>query len=114
MKARYMNTIFTKHAIARLYNRGISQSDAWYVFQHPDGSLPGKAPGSRKFYKNYGEQRIEVVAKQNEKGEWVILSAWSKVKGAGKSLFPRKESLLERIVNKILTKLLPQSPKKKK
>ena len=99
MKARYMNAIFTKHAINRLYNQVITQSDAWYAFQHPDGSLPGKTPGSRKFYKNYRKQRIEVVAKQNEKGEWVILSCWSKLIGNGKPIF-RKESFLETIIKK--------------
>lgn len=104
MKTRYMDAIFTKHAINRLYNRGIAQSDAWYTFQHPDGSLPGKTPGSRKFYKNYGQQRIEVVAKQNEKGEWVILSCWSKLIGDGKPIF-RKETFLEKIIKKGLDKL---------
>ena len=109
-----MNAIFTKHAITRLYNRGISQSDAWYVFKHPDGSFPGKAPGSRKFYKDYGPQRIEVVAKQNEKGEWIILSAWSKVKGTGKPVFPYKESLLEKVIKNLFKKLFCKSQNKTK
>lgn len=104
MKTRYMNAIFTNHAINRLYNRGITQSDAWYTFQHPDGSLPGKTLGSRKFYKNYGKQRIEVIAKKNEKGEWVILSCWSKLIGDGKPIF-RKETFLEKIIKKGLDKL---------
>lgn len=105
MKTHYMGAIFTKHAINRLYNRGISQSDAWYTFQHPDGSLPGRAPGSKKFYKDYGKQRIEVVAKQNKQGEWVILSCWSKYKGDGKPIFARKEAFLERIIKKLLGKV---------
>ena len=105
MKARYMNAIFTKHAINRLYNHRIAQSDAWYAFQHPDGSLPGKTPGSKKFYKNYGQQKIEVIAKQNEKGEWIILSCWSKQIGDGRPIFPYKESFLERIIKKGLGKI---------
>jgi len=113
MKARYMNAIFTKHAINRLYNRRITQSDAWYTFQHPDGSLPGKTPGSRKFYKNYGKQRIEVVAKKNEKGEWVILSCWSKYIGDGKPIF-RKETFLERFIKKGLDKIGRLTQKKRK
>lgn len=95
-----MNIIFTKHAISRLHNRGITQSDAWYTFQHPDGSLPGKTPGSKKFYKNYGSQRIEVVAKQNKKGEWIILSCWAKQQGNNQPIV-KKESprpVLERII----------------
>lgn len=111
MKTRYLNAIFTKHAINRLYNRGITQSDAWYTFQHPDGSLPGKTPGSKKFFKNYGQQRIEVVAKQNEKGEWIILSCWSKMVGDGKPIFTRKEPILTRVIKKGLNKLFPQKGK---
>jgi len=104
MENKYLDVIFTNHAINRLYNRGITQSDAWYTFKHPDGILEGKIPGSKKFYKNYGGQRIEVVAKQNEKGEWVILSCWSSYVGNGKPLV-RKETFLEKIINKALNKL---------
>lgn len=105
MKTRYLNVIFTNHAINKLYNRGIAQSDAWYTFQHPDSSFPGKTLGSRKFYKNYENQRIEVVAKKNEKGEWIILSCWSKYIGDGKPIFVRKETFLEKIIKKGLDKL---------
>ena len=104
MKTRYLNAIFTNHAINRLYNRKITQGDAWYTFQHPDSSLPGKTPGSKKFFKSYGQQRIEVVAKQNEKGEWIILSCWSKLIGDGKSIFSQKESFLKKIIKKIINR----------
>ena len=114
MKTRYLNTIFTNHAINRLYNRGITQSDAWYTFQHPDGSLPGKIPGSSKFYKDYGQQRIEIIAKKNEKGEWVILSCWSRLVGNGRSLFSQEEPLLARIIKKGLEKIDRFVRKKKK
>lgn len=99
MKNRYLNVVFTKHVINRLYNRGISQSDAWQTFQHPDGSLPGKIPGSRKFYKKFGQKKIEIVAKKNEKGEWVILTGWIKHPG-GKY----KGNFLERLIMKGLRK----------
>jgi hypothetical protein len=105
MKPNYMGVIFTKHAINRLYNRGITQSDAWYTFKHPEGILEGKISGSKKFYKNYGNQKIEVVAKQNEKGEWIVLSCWSKYVGDGKPLV-RKQNFLEKIINKPLNKIL--------
>ncbi|HUV42396.1 MAG TPA: hypothetical protein VMY36_00600 [Patescibacteria group bacterium] len=111
MKKRYLNAIFTNHAINRLYNRKITQGDAWYTFQHPDGSLPGKTPGSKKFFKNYGQQRIEVVAKQNEKGEWIILSCWSKLMGDGRSIFTQEKSTLARIFKKGLNKLIRKKGK---
>jgi hypothetical protein len=91
MQTYYGNAIFTNHAIQRLQERGITQSDAWYAFQHPDGQMNGNTPGSIKYYKNFGEQRIEVVAKLNEKKEWIILSCWSKIIGNGQSVFPQKK-----------------------
>lgn len=91
MQTYYGNAIFTNHAIQRLQERGITQSDAWYAFQHPDGQMNGNTPGSIKFFKNYDGQRIEVVAKLNEKKEWVILSCWSRVMGTGRAVFPEKK-----------------------
>ena len=113
MKNEFMGTIFTNHAIERLYQRRIAQSDAWYTLRHPDKSLKGKTPGSWKFYKNYGPQRIEVVAKKNEKGEWIILSCWSKQMGTSQAIFPHKESLPEKLINKGLEKLVKWIRKKK-
>lgn len=101
-----MGAIFTDHAIQRLYERGITQSDAWYTFRHPDKQLRGSSPGSYKFYKDYRKQQIEVVAKQNEKGEWVILSCWSKFVGTGQPIFPKSENFLWTLTKKAIKKLL--------
>lgn len=87
-----MGAIFTNHALQRMLERGITQSDAWYSFQHPDGQTLGSTPGSMKYFKDYGQQRIEVVATQNEKREWIILSVWSKMMGNNQSVFPHAES----------------------
>lgn len=110
MENRYLNLIFTNHAINRLYNRGISQEKAYETFAHPDGQLPGKIPGSVKFYKNYGpptgeagEQRIEVVAKKNEKGEWVVFSCWSKFKE--RTSYRYQEPLLQKLIGKLVKKI---------
>ena len=108
MNNRYGGVIWTNHALARLRERQITQSDAWYSFQHPDGQLPGTAPGSIKYYKDYGSQRIEVVASQNEKKEWIILSCWSKFVGTGKPLFKQENlywNLLKKIINFFWRKL---------
>ena len=103
MKPNYMGVIFTNHAINRLYNRGVSQEKAYETFANPDGQLPGKIPGSVKFYKKYGEQRIEVVAKKNDKGEWVVFSCWSKFKE--KTPFHYQEPLLQKIIGKLVRKI---------
>lgn len=105
MKTYYGGTIFTNHAIQRLYERGITQSDAWYTFQHPDGQTNGRIPGSIKYYKNYGPQRIEVVATQNEKKEWIILSCWSKIIGNGRPIFAKGEGPLERLLKLFLKRV---------
>lgn len=74
----YGGVIWTNHAIQRLNERGISQSDAWTVWNRPEQSRYSKTKGAWIYYRTYGDQRIEVVAKQNEKKEWIILSVWVK------------------------------------
>lgn len=88
MDNHYKGLIWTNHAITRMRERGISQGDAWATWNHPDQSRPGT--GSRQgawiYYRTWGSQKIEVVAKQNERKEWVIISVWS-------SPFFRKQTL---------------------
>jgi len=105
MNSRYGGVIWTNHAIKRLYECQLTQSDAWYSFQHPDGQLKGKVPGSKRYYKDYGHQRIEVIATQNEKKEWVILSCWSKMMGTGQSIFPERGNFLLTLTKKIFNRL---------
>lgn len=78
LNRNYGGVIWTDHALQRLAERNISQEDAWMTFQHPQQSRPATNPGSWVYYKTYGAQKIEVVAKQNEKKEWIILSVWSR------------------------------------
>lgn len=112
MNNRYGGVIWTNHAIQRLYERGVAQSDAWYTFQHPDSQLRGAASGSLRYFKDYGEQRIEVIAALNEKKEWVILSCWSKLIGTGQPLFLRQENLLWVLTKRILAKIWGKLNKK--
>ena len=93
--------IWTNHVLQRLKERGISQSDAWATWRRPDQSRYAAAKGAWVYYKTYGNQKIEIVAKQNEKKEWVILSVWSKsVYGKEKKV----ESLGSLILKKIFKK----------
>jgi hypothetical protein len=78
MDNRFGGVIWTNHALDRLLERNISQGDAWATITRPDQSRKGSAPGSWVYYKTYGDQKIEVVAKQNENKEWIILSVWSR------------------------------------
>lgn len=55
------------------------------TWNHAEQTRKGLAPGSWVYYRTYpaaggagGFERIEVVAKKNEKNEWLILSVWSR------------------------------------
>lgn len=78
MEKNFGGVIWTNHALKRLKERNISQGDAWVTFRRPEQSKYAKAKGAWIYYKTYGNQKIEVVAKQNEKKEWIILSVWSR------------------------------------
>jgi len=78
MDNHYGGVIWTNHALDRLRERGIKQGDAWATWRNPQESRKGSAPGSWIYYRTYGDIKIEVVAKKNEKREWLILSVWSR------------------------------------
>lgn len=73
----YKGLIFTNHALARLRERGLTPGDAWATWKSPDQSRYGKQKGVWIYYKTFGSTKIEVVAKQNEKKEWVVLTVWA-------------------------------------
>lgn len=101
MDRKFGNVIWTDHALQRCKERGISQSDAWATWRRPQQSRYAKSRGGWVFYRTYGNQKIEVVAKQNERKEWIILSVWSKfVKTSGKEVKPLWKILLEKIFKK--------------
>jgi len=100
MDRNYGGVIWTNHVLDRLKERNISQSEAYYSFQHPDTSRYAntqKAYVYQKFYDNY---LIEVVAKKNEKKEWIILSVWKKNIYLNKN--KQSNSFLMRIIKKLL------------
>ena len=78
MDNHFGGVIWTNHAIDRLKEREIKQGDAWATFNRPERSRKGKS-GNFVYYRNYNGTQIEVVAKKNEQGEWLILSVWSRL-----------------------------------
>jgi hypothetical protein len=72
----YGNAIWTNHALERLGQRGLSQDLAWQAFRYPDQSFQGKNPGTTEYQKKFGKSLVTIIAKQNEKREWIILSCW--------------------------------------
>lgn len=78
MDRNFGGVIWTNHALSRLSERGIKQGDAWATWRNPQESRYAASKGAWVYYRTYGNEKIEVVAKKNEKGEWIILSVWSK------------------------------------
>lgn len=74
----YKGTIWTNHALERLKQRGILQSDAWVVWRNPDSKRYAESKGAWVYYKTWGSTRYEIVAKENNRGQWIILSVWIK------------------------------------
>lgn len=99
MDRHYGGVIWTNHALQRLSQRGIKQSDAWTVWRKPDQSRYATSKSAWIYYKTFGSEKIEVVAKQNENREWLILSVWSKNINSGKT--SKKKSLLKVFLEKI-------------
>jgi len=79
MDRNYGGVIWTNHALQRLRERDISQGDAWATWNRPEQSRYNKYRnnGAWVYYRTWGNEKIEVVATQNEKNEWIILSVWS-------------------------------------
>ena len=97
MDNHYGGVIWTNHALDRLRERGIKQGDAWATWRNPQISKKGTVAGSWVYYRNYNGTQIEVVARQNEKREWIILSVWSR----SVTEKPKKTPLLSLILKKI-------------
>lgn len=87
----YKGAIWTNHVLLRIKERGITQETAAYVFQSPDKELPGN-DHTRRFQKKINNTRITLIAKQNEKSEWVILSAWTDLPLTGSKDARKRES----------------------
>ncbi len=72
----YGNIIWTNHAIERLHARKLAQETAFLAFQSPDQRQNGKRPGSFELQKKHGDLTITIIVSQNDKKEWVVISAW--------------------------------------
>lgn len=78
MDKNYGGVIWTNHALQRLSERGIKQGDAWATWSRPEQSRYAASQNAWVYYRTWGSTKIEVVAKQDERKQWIILSVWSK------------------------------------
>lgn len=72
----YGGVIWTNHALDRLHQRKLPQHLAFTAFSSPDARHRGKQPGTTELQKQYQNSTITLIVKQNERREWIILSAW--------------------------------------
>jgi len=102
MKKDYGGVIWTNHAIERMVQRGIKQGDAWATWKRPASSKYEPQKGAYVFRRLYGNQEIEVVAKKNEKKQWLIISVWSNI-SRDNSIPKSKKSILQ-LIKEVLFK----------
>ena len=72
----YGGAIWTNHVLERMKQRGITQDLVLEAFQRPDNYFPGRQPGTTEYKKKMNSSIVTVIAKQNERSEWLLLSAW--------------------------------------
>ena len=102
MDNKYGGVIWTNHALQRLKERNIKQGDAWATWSNPDNSRYEPSKGAWVYNKTWGNMNIEVVAKQNEKKKWLILSVWSRF--ISKNNQNKQVSFLSFLFNRIFKK----------
>lgn len=102
MDRNYGGVVWTNHALQRLKERGIKQGDAWATFQRPDQSRYATTKGAWIYYKTYGSEKVEVVAKQNDRKEWIILTVWSRPLYEKSTHRHKSENWIMKLVKSIL------------
>ncbi len=87
----YGGVVWTNHALSRLNERGFTQDMVVDAFNHPDTSNPAK-DGGMSLRRNFGSSTVTVIAKQNQKNEWVIISCWIDPPLAGTADYKKKQT----------------------
>jgi len=82
--------IWTNHALEQLKNRGIDQHMASKTFNNPDNTNK-RREGALEFNKRFDNSTVTVIAKQNERKEWIIISSWIEPPLPGTKDFQKKQ-----------------------
>lgn len=75
-ESRFGGIIWTNHAIDRMKERGLTQKIALQAFHDADKKITGKQSGTFEFQRKFGSSYVTIIAMQNEKKEWIVLSCW--------------------------------------
>ncbi len=92
---KFRGLYFTKHALARIRERGLLVSDVWAVWHNPQGSKKASTKGAYVYWRNYKDKRVEVVAR---KSRWVVISVWVR----HLKVLRREESFLKFLIRRIV------------
>lgn len=81
----FKGAIWTNHALSRLSERGLTQDIAAHTFNSPEKTTNGREAGTYQYHRRFDRSLVTVVARQNEKSEWIVLSCWADppIKGSG-------------------------------
>lgn len=74
MNSQYKNLVFTKHALARLSDRVLTQDVVYQTVNWPDKSYPKEK--NTKFIRTINNRLIHAVAAPIENNQWLIISVW--------------------------------------
>ena len=78
MGDKYKGVILTNHALERMGQRKVSREMMWTTLNKPDRSRYADEKQKFIYNKTFGKEMVEVVASQNERKEWVVVSVWSR------------------------------------
>ncbi len=61
-----------------MQERGLTTDYIYWIWRKPDKYEAGSEKTSYKYYRQLRDKCLVVVAKKNEKQEWILLSCWWK------------------------------------
>jgi hypothetical protein len=82
--------IWTNHALERLTDRKIPQSQVYQTISSPD-SKTNSSDGSVELSKQYGHQKVHAIVKENAQGELIVLSCWINPPNYGSEDFKKEK-----------------------
>ncbi len=93
---KYGDYVWTKHALSRLKDRKLTQSEVFSTINNPTTSTQGSSPRSIKYRQVNSTKLIEVIVKieQNQK---IILTCWSSPRTKFKQQIPIWEKVIRHL-----------------
>jgi hypothetical protein len=102
MDNHYGGVIWTNHVLQRLQERQISQDMALLTLKHPERSRFAATKQAWVYNKTFGRLDIEVVATQNERHEWVVMSVWGRPREFRKDRYLVRNGLVDWLLDHLI------------